>query len=85
VKSCWWPKIGCGGKVDGKNVIATIQVNLCCPIPASLGISTNSPEFLLLKFLPSTYHHSRFLDASLDFTKFSILHWGHTIFIARLF
>ena len=40
-------------KVDDKNVITAIQVNLC---PASLGISTkNSPELLLLNFLPSTY------------------------------
>ena len=30
----------------------------------------NSPELLLLKFLPLTYHHSHFLAATLDFTSF---------------
>ena len=30
----------------------------------------NSPELLLLKFLPLTYHHSHFLTATLDFTSF---------------
>ena len=30
----------------------------------------NSPELSLLKFLPSTYHHSHFLAATLDFTFF---------------
>ena len=30
----------------------------------------NSPELLLLKLLPLTYHHSHFLAATLDFTSF---------------
>ena len=30
----------------------------------------DSPELLLLKFLPLTYHHSHFLAATLDFTSF---------------
>jgi len=30
----------------------------------------NSPELLLLKFLPLAYHHSHFLTATLDFTSF---------------
>ena len=33
----------------------------------------NSPELLLLKFLPLTYHHSHFLAATLDFTSFFII------------
>ena len=33
----------------------------------------NSPELLLLKFLPLTYHHSHFLAATLDFTSFFIV------------
>jgi len=49
--------------------------------------STNSPELSLLKFLPLAYHHSHFLDATLDFTFFSQQHsWGlHTFFTAGLF
>ena len=33
-------------------------------------LAQNSPELLLLKFLPLTYHHSQFLAATLDFTSF---------------
>ena len=33
----------------------------------------NSPELLLLKFLPLPYHHSHFLAATLDFTSFFTL------------
>jgi len=32
--------------------------------------NTNSPESSLLKFLPLAYHHSHFLDASLNLTSF---------------
>ena len=48
-----------------KILITTIQVNFV-PRPSS----TNSPELLLLKFLPLTYHHSHFSAATLDFTSF---------------
>ena len=51
-----------------KILITTIQVNLV-PNPSGGG-NTNSPELLLLKFLPLTYHHSHFLAATLDFTSF---------------
>ena len=30
----------------------------------------HSPELLLLKFLPLTYHHNHFLATALDFTSF---------------
>ena len=33
-------------------------------------MAPNLPEFLLLKFLPLTYHHSHFLAATLDFASF---------------
>ena len=37
----------------------------------------NSPELLLLKFSPLTYHHSHFLAATLDFTSFFTMNfWG---------
>ena len=45
-----------------KILITTIQVNF---VPHQ-----NSPELLLSKFLPLTYHHSHFLAATLDFTSF---------------
>ena len=49
-----------------KILITTIQVNFV-PIDQA---APNSPELLLLKFLPLTYHHSHFLAATLDFTSF---------------
>ena len=49
-----------------KILITTIQVNFV-PIDQ---VAPNSPELLLLKFLPLTYHHSHFLAATLDFTSF---------------
>ena len=33
-------------------------------------MAQSSPELLLLKFLPLTYHHSQFLAATLDFASF---------------
>jgi len=50
---------------------------MCSLITASLEISANLPKLLLLKFLLSTYYHSHFLAANLDFITFSawsILH-----------
>jgi len=32
--------------------------------------NTNSPELLLLKFLPLAYNHSHFLATTLDFTSY---------------
>jgi len=32
--------------------------------------NTNSPELLLLKYLPLAHYHSHFLAATLDFTSF---------------
>ena len=49
-----------------KILTTTIQVNFV-PIDQA---APNSPELLLLKFLPLTYHHSHFLAATLDFTSF---------------
>ena len=47
-------------------VITTIQMNFV-PIDQA---APNSPELVLLKFLPLTYHHIHFLAATLDFTSF---------------
>ena len=52
-----------------KILITTIQVNFV-PIDQA---APNSPELLLLKFLPLTYHHSHFLAATLDFTSWLFL------------
>ena len=62
----WWQK---------NTLIVTVQVNCCCFIPVSLGIGNNSPELLLLKFLPAAYYHSQFLVASLDFTCFHAVYF----------
>ena len=42
-------------------------------------MAPNSPELLLLKFLPLTYYHSHFLAATLDFTSF----FHHSLFEGR--
>ena len=62
----WQPRNGCDGRLMVKILIMTIQVNL---VPLGQ-LAQNSPELLLLKFLPLTYHHSHFLAATLDFTSF---------------
>jgi len=67
-------------------LIKIIQVNLCCLLPASLGLGTN--ELSLLKFMPSTYHHSIFLATSLDYATFftlAILNRAAPYFTAWLF
>ena len=49
-----WSEIQGGSQVCGCSdrlmKMMTIQGNFCCLIPASIGIGTNSPELLLLKF-----------------------------------
>ena len=62
-----------------KILITTIQVNL---VPLGQ-LAQNSPELLLLKFLPLTYHHSHFLAATLDFTSlFTIaFSWAALLFL----
>ena len=66
VKSKVAAKKGCDGRLMVKILITTIRVNL---VPLGQ-LAQNSPELLLLKFLPLTYHHSHFLAATLDFTSF---------------
>ena len=75
VKSNVAPRNGCDGRLTVKILIATIQVNFV-PIDKA---ATNSPELLLLKILPLTYHHSHFLAATLDFTSF----FHHSLFEGR--
>jgi len=61
VKSRWQPRNSCDGRSLAISLIKTIQVNLCCHIPASLGVS---PKLTLLNLLPKTDHHSHFLAAT---------------------
>ena len=46
-----------------------------------LGLGTNSPELLLLKFLQLTYLHNHFFAATLDFTSFFMVALGCTLLI----
>jgi len=57
-------EIASGGGYDGNNN------DLGEFVFPSLHFTRNSPELLLLKFLPLAYHHSYFLAATLDFTSF---------------
>ena len=54
-----------------KILMMTIQVHFCVLLQVSLGLGTNSPELLLLKFLPLNYYHSYFLAATLILHLFS--------------
>ena len=66
-----------------KNLITILQMNLM-PNPSGGG-NADSPELLLLIFLPLTYYHSHFLAATLDFTSFFILAFlGATQFFLQL-
>ena len=72
--------------VDGKILIITILVNLCCLIPTSPGIST---KLLLLKYLLSTYTITAIswlppLISQAFFTS-TILNMATPFFTARLF
>jgi len=65
-----------------KILVTTIQVNLCCLIPASLEIGTNSPELSLLKFLSSTITTAdSWLPAWISQLFYPVYFtWGRTIF-----
>ena len=67
----WWqPRNGCDGKLMAKILI------MC--------FTQSSSELSLLKFLPSTYHHSHFLAATFDFTTFfPLLFWMATPFYSQ--
>jgi len=70
-------------------LIKTIQVNLCCLIPASLRISTKFTWIVLIKFLPSTYTIAAIswpspLISQLFFIL-AILNRAASFFTARLF
>ena len=67
----WRPSSGYDGRIIAKVLIKQIR-QICTP--------SNLPEFLLLKLLPLSYHHSHFWAATLDFTTFScclFLHGPH--------
>jgi len=67
VKSKGQPRNGSDGiRLMAKIFITTIQVNLCCLIPASLGISTKFTWIIVIKnFAINLYHHSHFLATPL--------------------
>ena len=69
----WRQRNGCDGRLMVQILIVIIQVNLCCLLPASLGLGTKLTWIIAIKFVPWTYHQSHFLAASLDFTTFFIL------------
>jgi len=62
--------------VYGKNLMITIQVNLCASFTRT---------WHQIKFLPLTYYHSYFLAAILDFSSFTLHFWGLHLFFAWLF
>ena len=75
----WRPRSGCDGRIIAKVLIIKIR-QICAP--------SNLPEFLLLKLLPLSYHHSHFWAATLDFTTFLcclFFAWAAPFFTAWLF
>ena len=79
-KWLWWYRL------MAKILIATIQVNLCCLIPASLDTKFTWIVAIII-FAINLYHHSQFLAAPCDFTTFSHRpFWaGPHLFSPRLF
>ena len=63
------PKIGCYGRPVEKNLTTMIQVNLCCFIPTSLGIS--SPDIIIKFFIDLS--SQLFLGRHFYFTTFFTL------------
>jgi len=60
-------------QIDIKSLI-TVQVNFCCLIPDSLGISKKIHLIVIIKiFAIDLYHYRRFLAAPFDFTTFFTL------------
>ena len=53
-----------------KNLLTTIQVNLCCLIPASLGIDTKFTWIVVIKISFSDLPSQPFLAATLYFNFF---------------
>ena len=66
-KWLWWYRL------KAKILITTIQVNLCCLIPASLEISTKFTWIVVIKFFHQPIPSQPFLGRHFDFTTFS--HW----------
>jgi len=70
VKYRWrQPRNGCDGRSVTKSLMMTIQVDLCCLIPASLGISTKFMRIVVIKVLSLTYHHSHFWAATTSISQ----------------
>ena len=88
VKYRWRPRNGCDGRSVTKILITTIQVSLCCLIPASLGIGTKFTWIVVIKILVTDLPSQPFLGHHLCFTTFfiiAILHRAAPFFTAWLF
>ena len=83
-KRCEIPRNGCDGRLKGKILITTIQVNL---VPNHSEMWRRQHKFtwiVVIKFLFLAYHHNHFLATTLDFTSFFTTGAAH-FFIAGLF
>jgi len=87
VKYRWQPRNGCDGR---SNLITTIQVNLCCLIPASLGIGTKFTWIVIIKIFvtdlpsqPFLGRHLYFISQLFSYQPFCI--GPHLFFSAWLF
>ena len=58
---------------DGKFSIMMIQVNVCCPVQASPGISTKFNVIVYINFFAIHLPSHPFLGHGLDFTTFITL------------
>ena len=79
-KWLWWYRL------MAKILITTIQVNLCCLIPASLGISTKFTWIVVIKFCHQPIPSQPFLGHPFDITTFftlAIFEQGCTFFYSQ--
>jgi len=83
----WWPRNGCDNRLKAKNLIMTIQVNLCRLIHISLRFSTKFTWIVFIKMFAFNLLSQPFLDCHFGFHIFfhNRILGGHTLFIAGLF
>ena len=79
----WQPRNGCGGRLKAKNLITTIQVNLCCLLHVSLLFGTKFTWIVIIKIYAFSQPSQSFLGYYFGFHIFfynSIL-GGCTLFL----
>jgi len=68
------------GRLMAKNLITTIQVNLCCLLHISLGFGTKFTWIVAIRIFAISLKPSYFLVATLDFISIAFLGAAHFLY-----